>query len=208
MQINENDLDKVWNPELKFRKMVHSEILPKVGKVLNFDMWFDGNTNEMDYYQDIKLEIACNFNFEDYPFDKHNCDIDFGTPSQEMGKEMKFDQLHVLNKSAIIKLTENRPLHNDHLPYVFYVTAKREYSWYRDEYMYPVIGFTIHVKRRSFGLLIGAFYIPTAIFALLSLVSYFIDPEVVSIFLTEWIFLQFYAIQILREINLGKIQRP
>ena len=43
----------------------------------------------------------------------------------------------------------------------------------------PFTGVTIFLKRNTFDLLIGGYYIPTGIFAVLSMISYFIDPDVV-----------------------------
>ena len=43
----------------------------------------------------------------------------------------------------------------------------------------PFTGVTIFLKRNTFDLLIGGYYIPTGIFAALSMISYFIDPDVV-----------------------------
>ena len=29
----------------------------------------------------MKVKFACDFNFESFPFDSHECDLDFGAPS-------------------------------------------------------------------------------------------------------------------------------
>ena len=43
----------------------------------------------------------------------------------------------------------------------------------------PFTGITIILKRNTFDLLVGGYYIPTGIFAILSMISYFIDPDVI-----------------------------
>ena len=46
-------------------------------------------------------------------------------------------------------------------------------------YDYSYAGLTIHLKRNKLGLLIGSFYVPTGIFAMLSMISFAINPEMV-----------------------------
>ena len=43
-------------------------------------------------------------------------------------------------------------------------------------------GIRIHLKRDRLGLLLGSFYIPTGIFAVLAMASYVINPDAVSHF--------------------------
>ena len=51
-------------------------------------------------------------------------------------------------------------------------------------------GMCIKFKRKSFGLLLGGYYYPTTAFALLSMVSFVINPDVVStyfqVFMWQW----------------------
>ena len=42
-------------------------------------------------------------------------------------------------------------------------------------------GFMIHLKRDTIGLLLGSYYVPTGIFAVLAMASYVINPDAVSI---------------------------
>ena len=41
-------------------------------------------------------------------------------------------------------------------------------------------GFMIHLKRDTIGLLLGSYYVPTGIFAVLAMASYVINPDAVS----------------------------
>ena len=47
---------------------------------------------------------------------------------------------------------------------------------------YSYTRFRIHLVRNNFKLLIGSYYAPTAMFSLLSLISFSINPDVVSIY--------------------------
>ena len=49
-----------------------------------FDFWLkhvNDSYNVMKFYQSVKVTIACDFNFESFPFDSHECDLDFGAPA-------------------------------------------------------------------------------------------------------------------------------
>ena len=46
---------------------------------------------------------------------------------------------------------------------------------------YPLTGMIIKMKRKSLGLLLGGYYYPTTAFALLSMISFLINPDIVSI---------------------------
>ena len=46
-------------------------------------------------------------------------------------------------------------------------------------------GVMIHLKRDGLGLLLGSFYVPTGIFAVLAMTSYFINPDQVR-HVTNW----------------------
>ena len=71
-------------------------------------------------------------------------------------------------------------LPDGHLPYSFSILGKKEFPETNYEWDYPAIGIQIRLKRKTLGTLIGGFYIPTAFFAILSMISFFINPDVVS----------------------------
>ena len=62
---------------------------------------------------------------------------------------------------------------------------------------YSYTGMTLKLKRKSLGHLASSYYYPTASFALLSMISYFIKPDIVSCFIrlddyiSYYIFLKF-----------------
>ena len=50
----------------------------------------------MEHYQAIKVTFACNLVFDNYPFDSHECDFDFGMPSQVQNKTAILNPLEIL----------------------------------------------------------------------------------------------------------------
>ena len=49
-----------------------------------------------------------------------------------------------------------------------------------DGYNFSHVGMRIHMQRNNLGLLLGGFYAPMGLFSALSLISYTIDPDIVS----------------------------
>ena len=48
-----------------------------------------------------------------------------------------------------------------------------------DVHVFTITGVNIILKRNTLNLLIGGYYIPTSLFAILSMISFFINPDVV-----------------------------
>ena len=127
------------------------------------------------------MTFGCDFDFTSYPFDKHDCNMDFGTDSQAINTGMNFASIHYLNNTKGQELKDKVPVEIKHLPFSFLISANKEYGYPNYNYMYPVTGITIHMKRNDIGLLISGFYIPMASFSILSMLSYFISHESVTI---------------------------
>ena len=81
--------------------------------------------------------------------------------------------------SVPLEFNHERKVQDGHLPYKFSIVAKKEFSLPNYEYDYPVTGIRIKLRRNQLGRLIGGFYVPTAIFSVLSMISFFINPDVV-----------------------------
>ena len=84
------------------------------------------------------------------------------------------------NAAVMLGLDQETKLSDGHLPYSFSILGKKEFPITNYEWDYPAIGIRIILKRKTLGTLIGGFYIPTALFAILSMISFFINPDVVS----------------------------
>ena len=62
--------------------------------------------------------------FSDYPFDSHDCPLDFGMPSQVFNVTSIFGPVEIIKKdsnTAILDFEQEIP--NDHLPYIFSITS-------------------------------------------------------------------------------------
>ena len=75
------------------------------------------------------------------------------------------------------------------LPFEIEVESKKPWDIEIDGYNYSHTGMRIHLHRHDLGLLMGGFYIPMALFSTLSLISFSINPEMVS--MKKFLFLKF-----------------
>ena len=75
------------------------------------------------------------------------------------------------------------PIIFDHnrLPFNVSLEANDEYKFFQAGYHYSFVGMRITLTRNNLGLLIGGYFGPTIIFSLLSLVSFTINPDIVSL---------------------------
>ena len=81
--------------------------------------------------------------------------------------------------AVLLDFNRERKLQDGHLPYKFSILGKKDFALPNYEYNYPVTGIRIKLRRNQLGRLIGGFYVPTAIFSVLSMISFFIHPDVV-----------------------------
>ena len=102
-------------------------------------------------------------------------------PSQEFNLTALFAPVEIIQEdstTAILDFEEKIP--NDHLPYIFSITSHcGVYGHYNFNYTSPFTGINIKVKRDGIARLVGTFYAPTGIFSCLSMLSYFIHPDMV-----------------------------
>ena len=103
-QILEQDIDYVWRPDILFQKVIDTKILPMYGNEEIFQMWFNTKDNHMEHYQAIKVTFACDYDFQHFPFDSHNCDFDFGMGSQVYNKTANFGPVEILNMDSKTEL--------------------------------------------------------------------------------------------------------
>ena len=67
------------------------------------------------------------------------------------------------------------------LPFDIALESLKPFGVVSSGHNYSSTGMRIHFTRNTFGLLVGGYYVPTMIFTLLSLVSYTINSDMVSI---------------------------
>ena len=136
----------------------------------------------------VKVSIYCNFDFQSFPFDDHECDLSLYDPINSrdwttMASEYEVNDICYKNKNCKWLSEEGWLYLPDGSPYTIkmrYMGAN--YSDVDEDHYDPVSVSTIKfsIKRNSLGQLFGSFYLPTGLFAFLSVGSYIINPDIVS----------------------------
>ena len=130
----------------------------------------------------FQATFSCNFDFSAFPFDSHECPIEYGDAVFGQ-KFMTFNTTRAVFGNVSTK-SGDEPIILDNLPipfeiHVFSLPTFEITNIDMDTFSYT--GIVLKMTRKSPGVLSGYFY-PTAAFALLSMISFLIKPEVVSSF--------------------------
>ena len=182
-------MDLIWHPRLTFHKLHSVEKMSGLGyKKWNEYYLNDPNTKgvNMEMNELLKITIACNFTFHLFPMDNQLCDLSLYDP---------INPVNLLVINEIKALCHNGKECSD-LKNVYYFPNQPElpyriglksmgmlnYSTWEniDPYTYPYSTIRFIFERNSLGLLVGSFYLPTGLFAILSMASYIINPDIVS----------------------------
>ena len=132
----------------------------------------------------FQLTFSCNFDFTGFPFDSHECPIEYGGGIFGQ-KVVSFSTTRAGFGDVTTKNGED-PIIVDKLPFPFefQLSSLPNFEKY-DRYEIPFswTGIVLKMERKSLGqLLIGYFY-PTSSFALLSMISFLIKPDMVRFFI-------------------------
>ena len=69
---------KIWHPTLYFENLVDIKKLIGYGADHNVQFWFNRVYQRLYYTEIIEVSVSCEMNFNDFPKDKHSCDLIFG----------------------------------------------------------------------------------------------------------------------------------
>ena len=169
----------IWKPNLKFENVMKYERSQSYGHTGSFTLWYLGY-HLMEYTEVAVLKLFCNFDFTNFPFDAHECNLTYGDGIYE-------SDVIWLN-SAIVKFDEKEtkpgedPIVINSLPYPFefQLTSLKSYEKKLNHFKHSATGMNLKLKRNSLGMLASRYYYPTGSFAILSLISFLINPDIVS----------------------------
>ena len=130
------------------------------------------------YREGFQVKFSCAFKFTNFPFDSQACCLDYQVVEKNM----------VSNTATIIygndTTADNSPIVIKSLPLPFEITitpiqTNKQYDKYEKE-NYNHTGMCLKMERTSQLFLLCSFYYPTTAFALLSIISFLIKPDMVS----------------------------
>ena len=167
-------------PKLRVHRA--KEVVPvrEYGPSNDADFFWHAYPNLLQYQERLKITIYCSFEFENFPFDSHECDFIFGLASyidktaSLLPTNIKFgDTTTTRGQEAIFIIGSQSP------PFNINLTSVDSFTMRDNGFDYSFTGMHMEFERNSIGVLISGYYVPTATFSVFSLVSYFIDHNIV-----------------------------
>ena len=132
----------------------------------------------------FQLTFSCNFQFADFPFDSHECPIEYGSGIL-MQEKMRFD-ITMAEFGNLSTKSGGDPiiLENLSFPFEFQLVVLPNFEVKTNRrnnlVTFSYTGIALRMRRKSLGQLLSGFFYPSAAFALLSMISFLIKPDMVS----------------------------
>ena len=143
-------------------------------------MSFPDGHKELVYGEQFQLTFSCRFHFNTFPFDSHKCRIEFGDLLHETEKfNLMAARILVRGYPYIGPKDDPIILKDLPFPYEFQIQSLPSFELDFGQKKYSYAGVLMTLKRQTIGHLLIAYYYPTAAFALLSMISYLIDADIV-----------------------------
>ena len=150
----------------------------------------------------LRVTIACKMNFTNFPFDHQHCE--WILRSRDLTTDKLFMSTIVFytsNGYQWLPVAQNESISFDSsgLPHDIEIQPMEPVTFMmfdHSEFSFARVKFNLRRKSEEFNKLLISYYFPSGAFATLSLFSYFIKPEIVSI-IKNWRFMRTdYTIQI------------
>jgi len=145
-----------------------------------FEYFWHAEPHYKEYAELIQETLTCDFKFNKFPFDEHECYLRFHNPHLiKSFLTLTPTKIYVHSKSTNVS-QPSVSIDNSRLQYTITVDSIETTMTQSTVYEYVNSGLKLKLQRRNIGQLLGGYFGPTAIFALLSLISFIINPDIVS----------------------------
>ena len=188
MQINERTSSLIWRPIINFENLLDFKPTKSFGNAVQYFFWIVRNEPHsemqygMQYGEEFQLTFPCRFHLAKFPFDSHECSIYFGD-IRYTTNELRLDFVNLKDWSSNNGPSTSvggDPLILDDLALPFGFELEVLPTKEKDiNYNVSMAGILIRIERESFGMLLSGYCYPTISFALLSMVSFLIHPDMV-----------------------------
>ena len=183
----ENGAD-IWHPRLYIGNNIETQNL------VNFDqntesitsLWYHYPKQELRYASIVTAKIACSLDFQTYPFDSHTCLMNFNNWIGAnyriiFGKPKIYTNDGFYTEGKEIGGNEFELKTDGRLDYDFKFESMPSSTFIDSGFEYALAQVKIDFKRtdKSRTEIFGGYHATTAIFSILSLLSFFINPDVV-----------------------------
>ena len=131
-----------------------------------------------------KVVISCRMDFSNFPFDSHTCNWKIRAYNNINVTVLNIDSIQQETRNELTAtVSQAIPVETTNLPYDIYVSpgGKGVEMVQREETSFVLVNFSFARNKNGKLELISGYFIPTGLFAFLSLVSYLIKPEIVRL---------------------------
>ena len=181
-KISEDEAKEMFFPDLRIHKAKEVISDKVIGQNNDFNYFWFGPPNKLQYQQRLKVTIYCSLDFKSFPFDSHQCDLNFGLKDHVISTATLLP-LIISYGDVSTSLGQNSiEIVSTHFPQPFNInlSSSEPFEILDNGYHYhSFTGMHMEFYRNSIGSLMGGYYVPTATFSIFSLVSYSIDPDIV-----------------------------
>ena len=171
----------IWHPVIDFGHLIHYHRTKYFGGTKSYQSVY--KEKKIFYGEEFLLTTSCDFHFEDYPFDSHVCNLEIGDQNLTT-RNMIMSPPRITHGNLLHNLGD-KPITFDDLPYPFEFQLEAIPSFHKTDPIldtsYSFTGVAIRMKRKSLGELITGYYYPTSAFVLLSMISFLIKSDLVSL---------------------------
>ena len=77
IDIDKTTAEKVWHPVIEFENLLKLEQKKLYGGNNQFSFWM--YYNKFKYLEMLQLTFSCPFHFSNFPFDSHECHLEYGS---------------------------------------------------------------------------------------------------------------------------------
>ena len=178
-EISLDNFSEVWNPNIYFDKVLTVTKISTFGKMQAFDFWLKPSENKMWYTEALEVTFACELDFSEFPFDEHNCSFIMGDYENGVdwmmfnNSKLEYNGLIVEDNHSSLEILDSTT------PYYFKLRKLDSFEKFRAPDTFHFIGIQVDMKRKGLGTLLNTFYVPTAMFAIISMISFTVDPSCV-----------------------------
>ena len=166
---------------IEFENLLKYEKTKVYGDSATFSLWYRGN-QILQYSEEIKLTFFCKFHFNDFPFDYHECSLEYGDDLYGTNG-IKLNTANIYYHGRETSFDDDPIVISDSpFPYEFQLESIPMFEkHYEGHGNYSYTGIIFKMRRNSLGQLLSGYYYPTGSFAILSLISFLIPPDQVCI---------------------------
>ena len=181
VEIDKNTATHIWRPAIDIENLIKSEKKKLFGleEQKTFRLYPTVDKN-MLYFEVLQVKSSCQFDLVDFPIDSHECNLIYGDRLYS-SYLVKLNPSTIIHGTKITRIGDVPIIVNDpSLPFDFELQSLSTSNKSYGNLPYSYTGMKITMKRKILGDLLVGYYYPTAAFALLSMISFLINPDVVS----------------------------